>query len=134
MGDCRAGVLSAATAALARSRGKRPLLVVACGMAVVDFICRADRYFGGFAIRGVRGLRGFARGDEMAAGVGVAGLHLAFGALMGAINGGAGHGLAAAVHRGTTAGDDGDGGREGLRWLRQGEFVNLPDNAQNGSD
>lgn len=103
-----------------------PVLLVACGAAMV-IVCRQIDISSGsqFAVVSVAAGLLAAEGWPPAA---VAGAALALGASLGALNGllVAGLGLPSIVVTLATMVT----WREGLRWWRQGAFVNLPDNLQ----
>jgi rhamnose transport system permease protein len=111
---------------LSRITREAPTLVVACGMALV-IICRQIdiSVASQFAICSVCGGLLAAMKWPLVLALPAS---VAIGALMGAINGAliAGLRLPSIVVTLATMVT----WREGLRWLRQGEFVNLPDNAQ----
>ena len=111
---------------ISRLTREAPTLVVACGMALV-IICRQIdiSVASQFAICSVCGGLLAAMKWPLALALPAS---VAIGALMGAINGAliAGLRLPSIVVTLATMVT----WREGLRWLRQGEFVNLPDNAQ----
>jgi rhamnose transport system permease protein len=103
-----------------------PTLVVACGMALVIICRQIDISVGSqFAVCSVCAGLLAAKGLPLPV---VFGASLALGALLGALNGGlvAGLRLPSIVVTLATMVTL----REGLRWLRQGQFVNLPDGAQ----
>jgi rhamnose transport system permease protein len=103
-----------------------PTLIVACGMALV-IICRQIDISAGsqFAVCGVcAGLLAAMKWPLVL----VLPMAVALGAIMGAVNGALVAGLrlpSIVVTLATMV-----TWREGLRWLRQGEFVNLPDGVQ----
>lgn len=103
-----------------------PTLVVACGMALVIISRQIDISVGSqFAVSGVCAGMLAAQGWPL---VGVILVAVATGALMGAVNGLliAGLRLPSIVVTLATMVT----WREGLRWLRQGQFVNLPEDLQ----
>lgn len=111
---------------LSRLTRETPVLLVACGMALVIISRQIDISAGSiFAVSGVCAGALAARGMPMPAVIASA---IAAGALLGAVNGGlvAGLGLPSIVVTLATM----VSWREGLRWIGQGEFVNLPPGTQ----
>ncbi len=111
---------------LSRLTREMPVLLVACGMALVIISRQIDISVGSvFAVCGVCAGMLAVKGLPLAA---VVAASMAAGATLGAINGAlvAGLGLPSIVVTLATM----VAWREGLRWITQGQFVNLPNGTQ----